>query len=714
MIKKEEGSVSLYLLIILSTFLILFTVLVDAIHIRTADYHAETALRSALRSSLSDTDPKLRDFGLYAMNLERSSRHIFENTLASHEEAWPAKWEIGETYFQTDSNHSLASHDVLYRQILETMKYQAPVEFGLQVMNAFQAPDTRSTLLESTTLFRQSEQLEALMVQRDAHLTQVWKQMDKLFGVSGNVRVRTIQWQDTWTAIEEKLDQIGGTSYAELTSREINMELEQARIIAEIRDAEQKLAHEEVDESTRESLLEHIRKLNLQLTSIQESLAEVTHQLKLFQEVELDIAQLHFDVQLTQSIVVEGTEEMRHNLQIAKDLNEQIKQMTGQFMARDENESIDLHLPSEIITQYALPASLFQNFRTQLGKGIALSTHFITELERVEQGWEQRPPFHSIRAALHQFVDHYTLFYTEQKQLEATFISKRQSAEEEKQGYLNKIKQTLSQITELVYQCVPGDEYQYERLKELESKYRNENDIRERDKENILTEDVLFHNDQTASHAMAFLEKMQKAMIVVRDKAYLNEYILSYFQNRTSMTQESIPPHRSKQRESILLGQETEYILYGFHSCQANHGAAFAELYAFRLGVRMTETLLDSRRWGASAVSPVVTFLWAAAESAGKALDDVRKLVEGEALLLSERFPVKVWLSYDDYLRLFLLLHGNKEESLTRIQALIELGNGKALFDAYTYAQATVKMEVNRDFIHTFERTRTFTDSYYY
>ena len=210
------------------------------------------------------------------------------------------------------------------------------------------------------------------------------------------------------------------------------------------------------------------------------------------------------------------------------------------------------------------------------------------------------------------------------------------------------------------------------------------------------------------------LERLQKALVSFRDDAYTNEYALYYFNYRTygKNDKPSIPPS-SKPDQHVLLQQEAEYVLYGLGSCQANQIAAFSEIFAVRMGIRTMEALLNPK----SAVkvgNPLLMFLYAALEGAVKAAQDMRSLVAGEEVELTARLNPKITLNYKDYIRLFLAIHTQDLNKLSRVQALIELNTGVLLEEKYTHMEAEAGIKIRLWALPAKEREWTRTAGWWY
>ncbi|ASS68858.1 MULTISPECIES: hypothetical protein [unclassified Paenibacillus] len=136
-----------------------------------------------------------------------------------------------------------------------------------------------------------------------------------------------------------------------------------------------------------------------------------------------------------------------------------------------------------------------------------------------------------------------------------------------------------------------------------------------------------------------------------------------------------------------LDNQEMEYILYGFNHPSGNLGAAYGELFAFRLAVRTMEGLIESRGAG----HPLLVLAMAAVYGLREAIGDLRAILATGQAPISKYVPAE--LSYLDYLRLFYLLHGSEDSRLSRMIAIIELNTGTNL--ASVPAGATVEVKAS-------------------
>jgi hypothetical protein len=187
--------------------------------------------------------------------------------------------------------------------------------------------------------------------------------------------------------------------------------------------------------------------------------------------------------------------------------------------------------------------------------------------------------------------------------------------------------------------------------------------------------------DDLQRSTLSGMKSLSSILRDIRDEAYINEYVLLYFNNR--ITSKLKQPLLIDVTSHVLKDQEAEYILYGLPTCTGNRAAAYAELFTVRFAVRTIEALTDVRK---TAGSPLLMLLTAAAEGAAKAYQDMNKLLQGEEMPVFVKFPA-MKMGYSDYMRLFMALHSKEVNKMARIQALIQLNTGSNLFERPVYVQ---------------------------
>jgi len=149
----------------------------------------------------------------------------------------------------------------------------------------------------------------------------------------------------------------------------------------------------------------------------------------------------------------------------------------------------------------------------------------------------------------------------------------------------------------------------------------------------------------------------------VRDSLYTGEYVVKRFR--------SYAPQWNGESSAAAFSyafadQEAEYVLYGLRAPLANVSAALTEIFGLRFAIRLTEGFIECRALS----HPLLILSGAMLYAAEHALADLAEMKRRGAAKLSKYANID--LTYNDYLRLFMLLHGGGTKRLSRIAAVIE------------------------------------------
>ncbi|SFB28480.1 hypothetical protein SAMN05216312_105235 [Cohnella sp. OV330] len=179
--------------------------------------------------------------------------------------------------------------------------------------------------------------------------------------------------------------------------------------------------------------------------------------------------------------------------------------------------------------------------------------------------------------------------------------------------------------------------------------------------------------------ADGWLDALGDGVTGMRDAVYFAEYSYARFSTADPSEVRSLLDWGG---EGLLMPgkQENEYVLYGLRNPAANIAAAYGELFALRLAIRTMEGLIECRSYG----HPLVVLAAAALYGITEALKDIQGLLDRGVITLSKYAKIDTY--YKDYVRLFLLLHGSSEGQTARRIALIEDALDVDLQEAYTYA----------------------------
>ena len=135
---KEKGSVSIFAILIILPIFMLNALLIDTIRIISAERQLENAMEAALRSTAATFNTELANIGLFAYGGEEEVKEYFEGYLknqflspdqlsGTYNLSMPSITNVSVSY---PDNRNLVDYDVFTHQILESIKYQAPVQLG--------------------------------------------------------------------------------------------------------------------------------------------------------------------------------------------------------------------------------------------------------------------------------------------------------------------------------------------------------------------------------------------------------------------------------------------------------------------------------------------------------------------------------------------------------------------------------------------------------
>jgi hypothetical protein len=182
---------TMFALVALSALFVAAIVLTDVVRARMASLEAESEARRAGRSLLASFEPSLLKYGLFGADSGEARTAETAGALAEAgtQEANGAAFRFfdakggSDRSFAVEPLYHLGDHRVLHRQILERMKYIAPIEFGIEVTEKlFQA---RKQITAARQYAELSQQLQALANEREAALDEAWSTAQTIGAAAG-------------------------------------------------------------------------------------------------------------------------------------------------------------------------------------------------------------------------------------------------------------------------------------------------------------------------------------------------------------------------------------------------------------------------------------------------------------------------------------------------------------------------------------------------
>ncbi|WP_114383374.1 hypothetical protein [Paenibacillus prosopidis] len=683
---RDDGAVTVFAVIVLSSLLLFFSLLIDYARIAALHKLSEDAVRSGVRSVLSAYDSTLYErYGLFGRGGTEGQTIFAEamnaNTKGSASSA-KQTLQLVRSKVEDSSLHTaavLGSHDVFARQVLEEMKYKAPVDFTLELAAKF-AP-MAGAMKESAVTIGLLERMRKLYERREAHLARVLQlQQQAAAAISGSGIDAMIPVQTTALASGGDTALSIASEYSAYAAHVIHDQSPpndgDAKYTNEIEAYEEK-ARSAAIELRRQSAAMLKQHVKLQGEALKEwELARTLNEdmQQLVQQANQSPPDTGYD-KVSKSKVT-GSEQHQVPAGSASDI-EQVKQSADELVLSDSwfvtykqeleeqgsaaaaldmeaggfQSNISASLSKPVINpsadallegvtnlrlaygiygeRYIRPASIMEK-RKQTLESSNLKAQLKQQEEQAGSLWKQaRGMLHGL-TAVPQTEEHIKLFEQVKRRFDANLLFSQQSAEA-----VNAVTGTE--------QASGAHEAAEQSTVLMEGLFTGMAGMLER------TRDSLYFGEYVVHRYASFAPQNLRTMIIEGDTTELSHAIS--FNN-----------------------QEAEYVLYGFHNPVGNIAAAYGELFAARLAVRMMEGLIESRSLG----HPLLILSAALIYGLEKSIEDMLAFTERGTAPLSKF--VKVELAYTDYLRLFMLMHsGNEAVRLARMIAVIEQNSGTIL-----------------------------------
>ncbi len=679
---RTSGSVSVYFIAATASLFLLTSLLIDFARIAAFRKQAELSVKSGVRSAMSSFDPIIyAKYGLFIRGGE-AANELFRTTLEGNSsgednEAFSfldTRWGQAEV---TESR-PLAGHDVFRRQVLEEMKYKAPIDLAIEVASRFKG--LSGTMKEATRTVDLLEQMRKAYDRREkafddaydrqrAHGEKVAQKAESAISSAGGV----VGGYDDYVAKREEdksrrqaLERWEAERDARLNAGEDSEEIEKdkpegPRYGAEIAAYESRAAStarelgKAADEARAESdkFVAKAREALIKATQANDEMLAIVERSRRDTGATSGGSEDALESEHRQTM-----EELRRS---AEDLILPPAFFSEYDAEIDRQYSQGLTLAGELGSLSSLIASA----PGSTGMGTALSSGQARASDCLSEFSDDYGAGGRIIAQRKEMLESRRSYEAERKQAEARAESEWRSAG----SFLGSFSAGAGSDEEKV---------SFERTSVLYTKNREWNRSEEEARRTQRSEASSQGRDEAMTSVNSLLDVLEGAVEGVRDQLYFSEYALG------RMTH--FPPSSAKELLSggeislSVHGQEVEYILYGLNHPSGNIAAAYGEIFAFRLAVRTMEGLIECR----SAGHPLLVLAAALVYGITQAMADMGALLGTGKIQLSKYSKVDTY--YTDYLRLFLLLHGGGSNPTARAIAVMEHDSGLDFRGAYTYA----------------------------
>lgn len=695
--RSERGAVSVYLIMIFAVVFAFVSIFIDFARMSALQAKTEMLAHAASRSVMSAYDPQLVDqYGLFAFG-ETDEGYIMSKVLQDQLELVQRSDDLPVLGVRLDSSTAelqrpLGTYAVFEQQIREQMKYKAPIDFTIEVINKFkpmaqvmkEASNTVDLLGKLQKLYDRREAKLDELLEKQSKAAQAAAEMASLIPRSGGSGVGTsiddgistaadvaAQYADyAWKVEEDRNREPLERIYTWEISRYQNGA---SRLFGKLGDR-----NRDADKQHKE-LLPQARELLMEAKDINEQMRIV------IEEAEQRPAQDGYN-EVSAMASTGGGEPAMGGDEIAK-----IRQRSRDLLL---TEQLFSDFEADIAEQETGFENLFgsaNSFLSLEGSVFAASTSTGT-LESAVSGMGGK-----VDKYMRDYVDSGAgnILFQNQKRLEAHRGSdeERKRTEREASGKLKEAKNLVGRISDLKGEL----KEQQEQFDRLESFYKSNRELNQQSMNGEDSGSTVKESPYDAGgEAMAGMDSLYGGlsglMKGMSDSCFQTEYIVSYFEYLDISTLDELMEGSESGRDKIDIladafaadKQEVEYILYGFHNPAGNIAAAYGEIFTMRLAIRTMEGFIKNGAKG----NPLLVLAAALLYGVEHAVKDMIELTKKGSIPLSDYLKVK--LTYRDHLRIFLLLHGRNERRLSRMLAVIRMNTGIAPEERATYLKSTV------------------------
>lgn len=673
---KENGAVSIYAIIVILFVFLFNAVLIDFVRIMVAEYQTEIASKEAVRSAFGQYDQDVQDKGLFAISPDGEDpdavfEKVFKENLAVEDDDYFrfVDTKMEEANLVPDENRSFANKNIMEYQMLEDMKYKAPIEFGEMIVDSI-LPYT-CTMRDATVVNDIADEVQDKAEDRDEKINEA---IDHIINIQERFEGTDSSVNGSGSAddypIAKNLEDIReqNEEYHDDDEDNPTYVMNSKNVIQGIK-SDAKYAFEEMAKA--EVALEKAEKANKNLG---ESI----------DEAEEDAAENYEDIktdQCSEAKVGDAEEEL-------EEIQGQLKQY---YIDPEESDFFSIATEKLSDAKYSI-------------NGDTLDSKTLFPFVKYQlDDWDHMLDEENIKPVINIMQERFDIAsddvddarkYVDENYEEMPSDGSDDSSLSEAFEAMNKIKEILGKG-----KAIGKDFEAYASLETLINQY--EGTIADHD-EGLDLEDPQDSADGFLDKIMNIFSAMTKMGENMRNEAYVNEYILTRFSTNQKM--DILNP--SNIPETFLLkNREVEYILYGQHTPGANYALALGELAGVRFALNFVAAF--TKRQVQIVVLPLPKVLAAISWAFQRTVTDLKNVTSDK-----KKDPpflnitgVKTFRpDYTFYLRLFLFLHPDKEDQrITRMQALIDYNKDKSadsvLKDAPTYASATAESSVDLWFL---------------
>ncbi|CAM2982242.1 hypothetical protein PASE110613_10770 [Paenibacillus sediminis] len=705
--RSEQGSVSIFLMMILAVVIAFVAVFIDYARITAFQVQSERLSHSSVRSVMSSYDPALqKKYGLFAFG-STDQNQLLAKILDDNVNLADRSDSLSIVNVSLDTStinleRQLGNYDVFNQQIREEMKYKAPIDFTLELVQKFkpisqemkEASNTVEVLKKLQKLYDEREELIDQMIADQRESAKSAEPLpllvmdpkgesigDESIGSISSASDIAAQHEDYISKVEADRDR---DSEDQMYSSEISDYIfGSARLINRLQRASEDTAnrHERLLNEAKE-LMDRVKKLNEEMKTI-------------IADAEKREATQGYDA--VSKADVPGSSLSPDSIGRANDMIK-IRQMSEKLIISDT-----------LLTQLEEGVSIQSQNYTSVNKGMMSVISESRSMSSISaSAGSLKTSIVDTRKDLDQYLQQYAVSGPENvlDRTEKSLAAYRAS-DTERKSIEKTVKQKLKNVTNIISQLNKLQEKasaqweEYTTLKQYDDEIVHFNKSTNTESSGTgVTEDPYEAGDEAMKSMDGLFGNMSSLLTGLGDELFQNEYATKYFShfdfNSLLSTNASAASMKLSEQVVDQLGvqnQELEYILYGFHNPVGNIIAAYTEVFSTRLAIHTVEGLVMNLNKG----NPLLILASALLYAVEKATEDMITLTKNGSVQFSKYIPFEV--DYKDHLRFYLLIHSNNEYKMSRMLALIRFNTGINPAERGTYASSEIRTSIKLWFL---------------
>lgn len=693
--QAERGAVTIFLILMFTCIFAFVAIFIDFARIYALQAKTEWLSHAAARSLLSAYDPQLADqYGLFAYG-ETNENDIVSKVLeqsyklSKRKNSLPLLGDALESS-TIEMTRPLATYNIFEAQIREQMKYKAPIDFTLDIINAFKP--MAEVMKEASHTVNILERLQKLYDERENRLDEMIKsQKNGAVTISPFLNLVSDSLQNlvtTYPSYQGWLEQVA--SWDDHDSSSSN-EKENARYMEKLRiklsisnyQANVNSIFNKIQSAKQKAFEKHPNLLKEAIVMLEEAQSFNAQMEQVIKESDQRPQQDGYNT-VTQSASTSGNEKVGGG--------EAISQIRGK------------------VQSLILPENLFVTFRQGIDEQAVFFNTLTSQIdillsqqEAIIAGTASVNQLQSISTNTNGQVEQYLRYFVKsnsENKIQQTIqtLNQHRSHDNERKSAEKTAKTKLRQFNSILRQLksiTTSFKDHQDKFNELEKYYKHIQEFNN----NLSSTKTTDHNSDTdpyqegrnaMSNMDSFYGSLAQVMSSISQNSFESEYIASYYSHFNVTVLEGlfkgngVGPLQAYSDSFAPNKQEMEYILFGFTNPIGNVAAAFGEIFTLRLAIRTMEGLVKN----VDKQHPLLILAMAILYGIEHALMDILTLCHDGEVEVSAYLKAKV--TYRDHLRILLFLHGKSESRLARMLATIRMNTSIDLTQRNTYAICTM------------------------